>query len=155
MGYEANAVRGVVNFYGPRLNKGQEFGGKGTTKGNTKEAFWTFDFQNLPASGSEMNLAIPEGSLIKNARLETVTKWLGGTKLELDFVEADGTAIANGEIIDGTDGALANLVVGDIVAEGDAIGDRLGKTGVLEVTATGTFTAGKSRLVVEYVLPAP
>ena len=155
MGYETQAIRGVVNYYGPRLNKGQHFGGLGTSKGNTKEAFWTFDSNNFPAAGlNGIQAEIPKGALIKGARLEVLENFVGGTSLVIGFAEADGTAIDADGILETT--LTAALVAGaDLAGDGALIDDRLAETGELVVTPTGTFTAGKARLVLEYSLEAP
>jgi hypothetical protein len=155
MGYEKQDIRGVVNYYGPRLNKGESFGGKGTSKGDTKEAFWTFDSNNFPAAGENgIQLEIPEGSLIKGARLEVLETFVGGTSLIVGFAEADGTAIDADGVLETT--LTAALVAGaDLAGDGALIGARLGETGELVVAPTGTFTAGKARLVLEYSLEAP
>ena len=155
MGYEKQDIRGVVSYYGPRLNKGESFGAEGTTKGDTKEAYWTFDSDNFPAVGENgIQFELPKGTLIKDARLEVLTSFAGGTSLVIGFAEADGTAID-------ADGILESTVTGDLAAGDDLAGDgaligaRLPETGELVVAPTGTFTAGKARLVLEYSLEAP
>lgn len=155
MGYETQAVRGVVNYYGPRLNKGTSFGSVGTTKGNTKEAFWTFDSDNFPVQGANgIQISIPEGALLKAARLEVLEDFAGGTSLVVGFAEADGTAIDLDGVREAT--LLAALVAGaDLAGDGALIGARMPETGELVVTPTGTFTGGKARLVLEYTLEAP
>ena len=155
MGYEKQAIRGVVNYYGPRLNKGQHFGAEGTTKGNTKEAFWLFDVENFPAVGTNgIQFEIPQGALIKSARLEVLENFAGGTSLVVGFAEADGTAIDADGVLETT--LTAALVAGaDLAGNGALIGKRLAETGELVVAPTGTFTAGKARLVLEYSLEAP
>lgn len=155
MGYEKQAIRGVVNYYGPRLNKGQAFGAEGTTKGDTKEAFWTFDVENFPAAGTNgIQFEIPKGALLKNARLEVLDTFVGGTSLVVGFAEGDGTAIDADGVLETT--LTAALVAGaDLAGDGALIGARLPEAGELVVAPTGTFTAGKARLVLEYSLEAP
>lgn len=155
MGYETQDVRGVVNHYGSRLNKGTQFGAPGTTKGNTKEAFWTFDYSTFPAAGTNgIQYSIPEGALIKSARLEVLSTFTGGTSLVVGFAQGDGTAIDLDGVLTST--LLAALVGGaDLAGNGALIGDRLAAEGELVVTPTGTFTGGKARLVLEYSLEAP
>jgi hypothetical protein len=155
MGYEKQAVRGVVNYYGSRLNKGQYFGAEGTTKGDTKEAFWTFDSDNFPAAGTNgIQLEIPKGALLKAARLEVLEAFTGGTSLVIGFAEGDGTAIDADGVLESV--LTAALIKGaDIAGNGALIGDRLPEAGELVVTPTGTFTGGKARLVLEYSLEAP
>jgi len=155
MGIETSAVRGVTVHYGPRVTTGK-YGRYGNDTGLTKTAEWTFDYDDLPVAGEDtMGVSIPAYAKITSARLEVLTAFAGGTTYNIGLYTAAGVAID----ADGIDAAVALAVMdarGDVVVcDGALVGGVLsvGATaGKLTVAATGTYTAGKARLVVEYVV---
>ncbi len=115
----------------------------------------TFSFDDLPvASLDEANLGLPANAYIVSARLRVLTAFAGGTSYLIGLEEADGSTID----ADGISGAALALT------EMDAIGDSVALTGALVgllvgigtaagkvvVAATGTYTAGKAVLEIEY-----
>lgn len=151
MALEKMAVRDVVNHYGPRTID-QSKGGVLPGSGSSRELVYTFDYDNLPVAGdSELEMQIPAYAKIIKATLEVLEPFAGGTSYNVGLVEGDGTPID-------ADGLIAGLLLADIDARGDyavgagaLVGASIGAAaGEVEVAATGTFTAGKARLVVEY-----
>ena len=122
--------------------------------GNMKLAI-TFSFDDLPvASLDEANLRLPANCYIKRADMRIITAFAGGTSYLIGLEQADGTTID----ADGISGAAL------ITAELDAVGDAVALTGalvnllvgigsadgVVVVAETGTFTAGKAVIEIEY-----
>ncbi len=161
MGFEADG-NGLHTWYGPR-KVGSEIGlpGRTRTSGVTKQLIVDFSFNSLPtySSTNAANLVIPVNSLILSARLEVLTLFAGGTSLAVGL-NRNGTGTA----ID-ADGLITDANAG-LTALDDTVGERVIGTGALVgavsdatydaqvvVAATGTFTAGKARLVVEFIPP--
>ena len=152
MAFESAPVRGVQVHYGAR-NTNEKFGGSYGTKDGNKMAEYTFTYDDLPAEGTgEMQFSFPAYSKILSARLEVLTAFAGGTSYNLGLYQSDGTVID----ADGIDAAVALASIdarGDLIeCDGALIGASIGAAaGELRVAATGTFTAGKAKLVVEYM----
>jgi hypothetical protein len=155
MSIETAAVRGVAVHYGPRSTTGK-YGRAGNDTGLVKTAEWTFNYNDLPvASDDTLGVSLPAYAKIVAARLEVLTPFAGGTSYNIGLYTSAGVAID----ADGIDAAVATAAIdarGDVVVCDGAlvngvlsIGDTAGK---LTVAATGTYTAGKARLVVEYVV---
>lgn len=118
-----------------------------------------------PDSFSDAIPYIPAGSIIKSAVCITVTDWATSTSATLDIgtYNKAGTAIDADGIFDGL--AAASLDAGDVAfGNGVDVADGLGggtfDGAVISTTAnayvkaivtTGSFTTGKSRLVIEYI----
>ena len=107
---------------------------------------------------SDSDAYIPAGSYIVSATLIIETLFAGGTDYDIGIYEQDGTAIS-------AQGIDATLVLADIDGGADVVkcnGALAG--GILSVGSDdayikfveeGTFTAGKMKLVIEYVQVAP
>jgi hypothetical protein len=121
------------------------------TDGAVKEAHLAVTYQSSGA-----NIEIPAGSVVLDVVLEVGTAWAGGTKVELgDGTDPDGW-------ISATQGAVANLTTGATIVAGGAyaIGDAATNRGLgkvyasadtLDVTITGSFTAGTGTFIVRYI----
>lgn len=140
-------LQGARRHFGPRTSE-VKVPSKTNTSGNVEELVIDFDYANLNSASAvdALVLDIPKDSLIKSSTLFVSTAFAGGTSLELGS-EADP---------DGLDSVLLAALVEDavIVNDGVLVGaawDAADSTVVL--SATGTFTAGVGRLVVEYVPP--
>lgn len=167
MGFETNLIRGVENHYGPRSTD-KKFGGVIPGKGLIKQGVWVFDYDDLPAASTtnDMVLTIPANSIILDAYFHVITAFAAGTSYDIDLVETDGTA--NGTGVDKMWDALAvaEIDASEVAAamkssthagtnSGNIIGTKLTTAGQLAVAETGVFTAGRGRIVVEYLsLPA-
>jgi len=153
MGYEsswANSSDTVRNHYGARTVE-ERFGGQVTTSGKDKQMSWTFSYDDLPATSTgALDALIPADAFIKSAHLHVITAFAGGTSYNIGLYQADGTVID----ADGIDAAVATAALTEdawIVNDGALVGASIGAAaGKLVVAATGTFTAGKAELVVEY-----
>jgi hypothetical protein len=124
---------------------------------NGKEILnYTFSFDDLPVAGlDEAILRIPANARISRATLRIITAFAGGTSYNLGLQEEDASVID----ADGIDAAVALTAIdaiGDVVlCDGALVGTLVGigaAAGQLVVAATGTFTAGKAQLEIEYDL---
>lgn len=114
----------------------------------------TFSFDDLPTNGlDEAILRLPARARIVKATLRVHTAFAGGTSYNIGLLEADGSTID----VDGIDAAIALTAidgVGDVVnCDGALVGLLVGigaAAGQVSIVATGTFTAGKATLEIEY-----
>jgi hypothetical protein len=146
-------VRGVVQHYGPRTTR-EDFGGR-IVQDYIKTVRWEFSFNRLPAPGTtNIEQVIPAHSSILTARLVVKTAFAGGTSYTVGLQQADGTEIDNdGLLTAATLGVAALTPRGKtIVGTGALVGTTIGANkGELVVVSSGTFTAGRAEIIVEYV----
>lgn len=177
MGIEYN-VGGSRQHYGPRLDPGDfpvAAGAREVAYGNFVEVEYNFTYDNLPAWSATNALdacvpVIPAYAVITDAFLLVTTPWAGGTALEVGtFLASAGTAVDADGIIPAAVGVVANLnAAGEGVygtgaqivppLTGDAATGIIAATQttgaaavVVGVVATGTFTAGKAKLIIRYI----
>ena len=129
---------GVVNFTADLNNDG------------TRDGFYNGDV-SLPANSSIISAYYVSG--------ETA---VGGTSLAVGLYQVNGTAISATGILTAAAGVTANMAVGKrINGDGALVATAAGTNGVgatrayIGMTATGTFTAGKGRLVIQYIDAQP
>ena len=160
MGFELDSKRAVLNSYGVRTTNGK-FGGQQSTKnGIIKSAIWDFSYNDLPsATASNLQQVIPANATIVSSKFYVDVAFASTsttTDLDVGFytsanvaIDADGlhtvTQLTNSAI--GTAGSV-------YTGAGALVGFTIGATaGELVVTPnTADLTAGKARIVVEYVL---
>jgi hypothetical protein len=147
-------VGGRETIFGPSAPD-QKLGATMSSDGPYTTLEYVFTYDDLPGadSGNAMVAKIPAGAQIKDSTMFVETAWLGGTNITIGSVDLDGSA-------DDPDGLHAAIVTANLTADsihvgaGSLIGASSGAEDVnVIVVATGTYTAGKSRLVVRY-LPA-
>ena len=152
----------------------QYMAGTVLTYGSHSELVVDLDFENLQgfdadASGngtldsfSGAQVYLPAGAYIKSATLVVETAFVGGTSYDIDLVTTAGGAIGSGE-----DKLFDLLATAEINADGEwrssrahggtnsgnALDIAVTSPAQLQVVATGTFTAGKARMIVEYMVP--
>lgn len=158
MGFESNTGLGVLNHYGPR-NVNQKFGGE-TPDDVIKTAVWTFDYNDLPAGGTnKLGMSIPAYAKILSARFEVLTGFTSSsatTDLDVGLEQADGTDIDLDGLL--TAAQLTQTVIATrgnfVTGTGALVGASIGAAaGELVVTPTvADLTAGKARVIVEYIV---
>lgn len=181
MAVEYTVAGGVRKNFGPIPSPATQpfpVGAKESTFGNIVELEYRFTYDNLPAwSAASANDAlipvIPAYSVILDAVLLVEDPFLGGTALEVGTYQAvAGTAIDADGIIPAAVGVVANLNAAGEGVYGTGIQclNSLYNTGgnaptgiiaatntsgsvasVVGVVATGTFTAGRGRLLIRYL----
>ena len=96
---------------------------------------------------------IPAGSYITRAFIIVETAFAGGTSYDIGLYDEDGNVID----ADGIDAAVGVAALGAnaaVACDGALVGGTStvgAKNAYLVVAATGNFTAGKAKLVIEYV----
>ena len=158
----ANTSDVVRNHYNAR-EVDDKFGGDPKTEGVIRQTEWTFSYDDLPVSGlGQMEKLIPDNSWIKDCYIETIEAFVGGTSYDIDLVTTAGGAIGSGE--DKLFDLLATAEV-NVVGEwrssrthggtnsANALDIAVVSPAQLQVVATGTFTAGKARMIIEYMVP--
>ena len=113
------------------------------------------DLTELPLTPLSLDSFVPAGSYITGAYVIPTEDALGGTSITVGTYKKGGGAIVAAGILLAATGVLADLKVGNAL-EGD--GTQVAGTitvgaddAYLGVTAGGTFTAGKVRIVVYFV----
>lgn len=109
---------------------------------------------------SEEEPFIPSGSAVISCNAYCKEIAAGGTEFTLGtFTKAGATTDIDG-LINATNGAIANMgAIGErIIGTGDQMADATGDVGLasdcyLAITTTGTYTAGKGTIVIEYIPP--
>ena len=124
---------------------------------NVKTVVAEFVYNDLPAPGGAGVLDqvyLPAGAYVISTTFQVDTAFAGGTSLQVGTEQADGTDID----LDGfhTDAQLvtASMTAGAVFAgTGADIGTVVDGTydSFLKVTATGTFTAGSARVIIDYL----
>lgn len=155
MAIELDTKRGVVNSYGVRTTK-PRYGGD-VPDDLVQIASWTWSFDDLPVwSASKLEHNLPAFAKILSANLEVLTPWVGGTSLAVGTVNAsDGTGGTAGGFVTAVQAATANINARGqfITGTGALVGASVGSVPQeLNVVAVGTYTAGKARLVVRYII---
>jgi hypothetical protein len=163
----ANYYKDAGNF----VNRGRAV----VTAGAIRQCVVDVDLSRLPAGVSytaDLNndgtndgfstgdFYFPAQSSILRAFIVMTEAAAGGTSMAVGIHALTGAAIDADGIMTATEGVTANLALGDRVygagayvaatAGTDSIG---AADGYLSITTVGTFTAGKGKLVIEYLDP--
>lgn len=133
------------------------------TSGSTRELVVEFSYDDLPGTSATggMEITIPANSIITDAYFDTLTAFAGGTSYDIGLNETDGSTAID------ADGLWDLLPLAEINAanersvskthagtnSGALLDTTLSAEAQVVVAATGTFTAGKGRIVIEYIPP--
>lgn len=148
---------GLSVGFGPLDSKNPN-AGPVQTEGNIEVLQFPFDYDALNLAGtapSTKTVPIPANSTILRGNIRVTTAFAGGTNVNFGFINAAGTAID----IDGLDAAVATaaLDAGLVVTfDGALIGKSVGAADAyFGGSYSGTYTAGKGIITIEYVRPMP
>lgn len=145
---------GLVVGFGTRDTVNVE-AGTVQTKGRVREVEMEVYYDEDQSGTSVKQVQIPAGALIRRAVLTVDTAFAGGTSLQVGIIRPDGTTADTDALITAAQGATANLTANAaITGEGSSVDQVLRDPQTLTVTRTGTFTAGKGTVLVEYVQPS-
>lgn len=104
---------------------------------------------------------IPAGAVVLSARLFASETAVGGTEIEVGGYQEGGTVIDRDGLITAANAATASMAATEmVIGTGNDVADANGEDGVgnlnyyVGIYANGTFTAGKGKIVIEYVVPA-
>lgn len=132
------------------------------TKGVRQELVVLVNFDDKPAprNGTAYDYSqhfVPAGAVVESCKLITTVAWAGGTSLTLGFNTRANVAID----ADGIDAAIAtaaltanSVIVCDGAVATNAIASAT-ENAFITSSVVGTFTAGKSKLVITYLVPSP
>ena len=165
MSFENSAGLNVRNHYGARtLEEAQKFGfRKSINAAGNVEVEWVFNYDDLPDPANlSMEAAIPKGAVLVGAKFQTMTAFTGGTSFDIGLQQNDGTEIDNDGLWDAlllaetnaenewSDAATHTGTNSGVLLLAGASAAGLAANGYLTVAATGTYTAGKGRVIIEY-----
>lgn len=148
-----------------------------STMGNVKELEIDFDLSKIPSGTtsfhadlnndgtldgwSDEDPFIPANAAIVSVHVVMTVAAAGGTSFTVGTYQQAGTTISANSLVTATEGVLANI---------NAAGNRVNGAGALTtanaagvgsknayvgITTTGTFSAGKGKLIVRYIEGAP
>lgn len=113
---------------------------------------------------SDEDFFLPAGSSIVRVTLVATVGATGGTSFTVGTYRQTGAAVAATGLITATEGVIANIATAGqrVLGAGSLTSATAGTAGVgannvcVGVATTGTFTAGKGKIVIEYIegLPA-
>lgn len=119
------------------------------------------NYDEMPAAGAgaafiqgEPLVAIPAGALLRKATLITTTAFTSGgaTTLDIGLAAQDGTAIDADGVAAAIPKTSMDAVGEEVVGAGALIGTKLAANSYLTLTVgTATLTAGRAKLIVEYI----
>jgi hypothetical protein len=157
MGFEKDSLRGVYTYYGVRTVD-QDWGGEIEDE-VIKTAQWTFNYDDLPTyDTSKLTYSIPANARILSAKLEIITAITSTsttTDLDIGLYTSAGVAIDADGLIKVTDatqttiGTAGNIIVGTGALINATIGSTAGQ--VVVTPSANDLTAGKARLIVQYI----
>ncbi len=158
MAFEDSAGINVRNHYGPRVTN-NKFGGDLPGDGAVRQVEYVFDYDQLPGNSlGEMEKLLPDNSTLIEALWITLDPFVGGTSYGIVMVEQNGTIISGGVLFDTLvlaemdsigETNLASTHTG--ATSGDGLGVNISPASQVSIASTGVFTAGRARLVLDYV----
>lgn len=158
---ESSPISGVRSSYGPLLSPSATPNPRATVEsvaGNYRQLEIKFNYNGLPATNKRLSetYPIPVNAVITRASWQTLVPFAGGTSYNVGLYNYSGGAVSAAGIFSalalasidtaGETNISAGALIG-VAAGGTAPGSHVG------VVATGTFTAGQARLVIEYLDP--
>lgn len=142
---------GLVVGFG-RANTRNPEAGVIETKGNLRQVELEVYYDMDSAAANVKSAVIPAGAVITSATISVSEAFVGGTSVDVGTIGTDGTA-ADADAIDTV--LTANLTKGAVVeADGAAVGKMVAADVNLTFATTGTFTAGRASVFVEYIMPS-
>ena len=148
--------------FGNELAEPSRIGAPADNVAGTRQLIADIRFDEMPAAGAgaafiqgEPAVAIPAGALLRKATLITIDAFTSGgaSTLDIGLADADGVAID----ADGVAAAVAKTSIDGVgeeaVGAGALIGTKMAQNAYLTLTVgTATFTAGRAKLIVEYMV---
>lgn len=143
---------GLEVFFGTANTKNAEAGSI-ETKGRVRQVELK-SYYDMDVTEADVKTAvIPAGAHILSANLVVTEAYAGGTSIDFGTITTDGvTADADALIAAVATASLTDNAV--VVGAGALVGAVTAEDINLTYEHTGTFTAGESVLIVEYVMPA-
>lgn len=158
-----NNPDGLEVKFGTELAITAKSGTPEDNQGGTRKMVVDIDTQDseFPAFGDADKLlhsptsAIPDNAIIKSAILTVITAFTsaGAPTLDIGLKEQDGTEIDHNGLLAAVALAAIDTVGEENVGAGALIATKLAANGYISInTGTADYTAGKARLIIEYML---
>lgn len=136
-------------------------GGESTTDGNDRVLTFDFTYADLAATGTTKyipNVSIPNGAVLREAKLHISTAWTSGgsATLTIGLYDTDESTAYDADGIDATIAVAAMTEGTTITCDGAVVGKAISNTTPVIVSlleGTAAFTAGAAQLVVKYYIP--
>lgn len=151
-GDKGGSTRRAATHYGRRLTAN----GVPTMEavdGHTHVLEIPFSYNHLPVAGADIAIvSLPQYAKVESATFTVNTPFAGGSAFAVGLTTRAGSVFDADGLFTTTNLALANIdAIGDVVVgSGAVIGATLAAEYCVDVTATGTFTAGEGLLRVEF-----
>jgi hypothetical protein len=127
--------------------------------GPTQKLYMDFDWSDLGTSlaATDPQLTqgpvMPSGAVVLSATIKVTEAFAGGTDIDLGTYNSETGAAINAAGIDAAVLTAALTLGAEIACDGAIINTALAADSKLGVISTGTFTAGKAVVEVEYAVP--
>lgn len=130
------------------------------TEGNIEVLQFPLNYDNMPASGtapSSKSIPVPANASILRGNFRVTEAWVGGTNIDFGTMTSAGVAIDD----DGYDAAVATaaLTLNAVIDFDGALMTGDASVGTADAyfgtVVTGTYTAGKGVVTIEYLKPMP
>lgn len=145
---------GLMVGYGPADTRNELAGGI-ETKGRVRQVSMTVYYDKDVTAEDMRGATIPAGATILSADAVVVEAFTGGTSIEVGTIGTDGSSADANALITATEGATANLTANAVVTGAGALVGAVTTADVnLTSATTGSYTAGKAVVTIEYVMPA-
>lgn len=145
---------GLEIGFGRRDTKNVE-AGTIEVKGQVRQLEVEMYFDEANTTASAKNAVIPKGAVVVSATVYVKEAFVGGTALTVGTILKDGTGAAATAFVTATEAAVANLGAGKVITGAGAL---VGKTTATDVqvtaTPTGTHTAGRATVLIQYIQPS-
>lgn len=125
------------------------------TKGNVRSIEMEVYFDEDGSTASMKKAVLPAGARVLSAAMVVSTAFTGGTAITVGTITADGLTADADALVTATEGAVANLTANAVVTGAGVLAGKVVTSDVqVTYTRTGTFTAGRGSVVIEYVMPS-
>lgn len=151
-GDKGGSTRRAATHYGRRLTA-NGIPTMEAVDGHTHVLEIPFTFDHLPVDSTDLMVSVlPKYAKVESATFTVNTPFAGGSAFAVGLTTRSGSVFDADGLFTTTDLALANIdaIADVVVGSGAAIGATLANDYCVDVTATGTFTAGEAILRIEF-----
>lgn len=149
-------INGVTNHFGRRTSDNSKPLTIPSSTGRERVLEIPFHYDNLPNYGTQaIDQFIPQYSQIVSADVYVDTAFLTGTNYQIGLYQPDGTLIDIDALFTSAELTPAIMTAKKWIqgSAGSGLGLVVANDACVKVTATGGFTAGKGKILVNYRLP--
>lgn len=145
---------GLEIGFGRRDTKNLEAGAI-EVKGQVRQVELEIYFDKDNTTASVKNAVLPVGAVVSAATLYVREAFAGGTSVTVGTIKTDGTGAVTDNLVKPAAAATASLTKGAVIeGAGNLVGATVADALNITYATTGTFTAGRATLLVEYIHPS-